>query len=264
MDRAFWCLHDYPVQMALLAVPALVGFSGAAACVIVLYHTWVLTGLLVYLVYFVLVPALALLLFALLPLPCGAFVWRLAQGENPSVGQCFADVLKRVPRLMLVSIRLAFQYLFSFALFGLPLIALWPRASMMPIVALFDEDRRIGRRVRRLLKAGWDIHSLAIAHVGVFVGLMATVFLPRLLLATEALATPTTEWLHRYLWAFELACAVFLLVALAVNWCLSLTLIYHQIRYVREGVWLRERISALRGSLSGNAAVRQPGSGPAA
>ncbi len=255
MDRAFWCLHEYPAQIAVLAVPALLGFSVAAACAIALYRTWSLTGLLMYLVYAVAMPAVVLLLVAFLPLPCGAFVWRLAQRESPNVGDCFADVLKRVPRLLPVGLRLAVVYLFSFALAALPLLALWPRASLMPIVALFDDDRRIARRVRQLLKADWTVHTLAIAHIGVFVGLMATVFLPRILFNMEALATPTTDRLGRYLWAFELACAVLLAVALAVNWCLSLTLIYHEIRYVREGRWLRERIRTVHEAVAGHSAL---------
>ncbi len=249
MDRAFWCLHDHPAPLAALSAPTLLGLALIAAVVSAAVRNWDLSGFYVYLVYSVLCPTVVLWAITFLPLPCAVFVWFRARGDTPPVARCYWYVLSRLGRLFLVAVTTGLAYLFSFVLGGLPLLVLWPRMCLVPMVALFETERRVFRRSRRLLKEETAIHVLATVEVCVFVGLLATVFVPRLILATELFAGPVTQLALHYLWVFELMSGVVLATALAVSWCLSLTLLYHDIRTVREGEVLRERIRELRESL---------------
>ena len=49
-----------------------------------------------------------------------------------------------------------------------------------------------------------------------------------------------------HLWIFETMSVAILLTAIAVSWWMSLTLIYHDIRLIREGEDLNARITLLR------------------
>ncbi|HID75019.1 MAG TPA: hypothetical protein EYP56_03380 [Planctomycetaceae bacterium] len=249
MDRAFWCLHDHPAALAVLSLPTLAGVAIIAAAIHAMVRIWDLPALYAYLIYWVACPAVVMWSFTLLPLPCAAFAWLRAQGKIPTASECFGYVLARSGRLFPVAVRLGVSYVIWFVLAGLPLLWLWPRTCLVPMVALFENQRKVFRRGRGLLKEEAALHVLALIHLCVFVGLMATVLVPRIVLATQLLATPGTQWLGQYVWVFELLCGAALVAVLAVSWCLSLTLLYHDIRYLREGESLRERIRELRESL---------------
>jgi len=253
MDRAFWCLQDHPGILARLALPSLLGTGLLAAAISVTARTWDLEHLNVYLIYWVGFPTVILWAFTFLPLPCAVFVWFRARGESLSAAQCFAYFFRKSGRLIPVAFWVGMLYVFSFLLGGLPLLWLWPRCSLAPMVALFEKGRKVFGRARRLLKEEAAIHALAVIEVCVFVGLLATVFVPRAVLAAELFTTPTVQWIARSLWVFELMAGTVLVAGMAVSWCLSLTLLYHDIRYLREGELLRERIQELRESLRGMA-----------
>ena len=48
--------------------------------------------------------------------------------------------------------RLGLLWLGSLLLLGLPLLWFWPRTCLTPLVALFEDERRIFRRSRRMLR----------------------------------------------------------------------------------------------------------------
>ena len=52
------------------------------------------------------------------------------------------------------------------------------------------------------------------------------------------------------LWIFETMSVAVLLTAIAMSWWISLTLVYHDIRSVREGEDLKRRIARLRAKLA--------------
>ncbi len=52
------------------------------------------------------------------------------------------------------------------------------------------------------------------------------------------------------LWIFETMSVTVLLTAIAMGWWISLTLVYHDIRSVREGEDLKRRIALLRAKLA--------------
>ena len=75
--------------------------------------------------------------------------------------------------------------------------------------------------------------------------------MPRLLLATPILGAnlvdaPWRRQIVDHLWIFETMSVAVLLTAVAMTWWISLTLVYHDIRRVREGEDLRNRIAAYR------------------
>jgi hypothetical protein len=77
------------------------------------------------------------------------------------------------------------------------------------------------------------------------------VVLPRLLVSTPALGSNVLDSRWRrliadYLWIFETVSIASLLTAVAVTWWVSLTLVYHDIRRIREGEELKRRIAAYR------------------
>jgi hypothetical protein len=85
--------------------------------------------------------------------------------------------------------------------------------------------------------------------MGVVLG--GLVALPRLLLGTSALGAHLVDDQWRALivdrlWIFETISTAILLTAIAVTWWITLTLVYHDVRRVREGEDLRQRIAAYR------------------
>lgn len=256
MDLAFWYLHAHFSQLAILAIPTLIAVFALAFAVVAIVRTWNLPGLLAYILFAILVPTLAMWVAVFAPLPSAVFAWRRASGTLPETRDCFAFCWQRSGRLARVGVRLFFSYLWWFVLFGIPLLFFWSRTCAAPAVALFEDDRRIFQRSRRLLKEDFAIHLLAVLYFAVFLALGLFLFLPRLVLMVPSriLATSTSRWLTDHLWIPEVLGSGILLSIIAVGWCISMTLLYREIRFVREGEILRERIDEARQELLGDAA----------
>jgi hypothetical protein len=188
-----------------------------------------------------------------LPLPTAVFAWRRAAGSLPETGECFRFCLSRWRRLLPIAVQLFFAYLLWFTFFAVPLLYFGPRTGAAPAIAIFEDDRRIFYRSRRLLKEDIAIRLLAVLYFGMFLTLGLLVFLPRILLSSQGrmVESVSSRWLVNNLWIVEmLGCAV-LLTAVAVGWCISMTLLYREVRIVREGEPLRDKIQQLRQELLG-------------
>jgi hypothetical protein len=252
MDLAFWFLHAHFVPLALLAVPTLVAIIGITGGLVLVERAWELSAPLSFALYAIVVPTLVTWVAVFAPLPSAVFAWRCAAGSLPEARECFAFCWKRSGRLARVATRLFFSYLVWFVLLGFPFLFLWARTCAAPAVALFEEDPHIFRRSKRLLKEEMAIHLLAALYLGIFLAVGILVFLPRgFLMAARMMETSTSRWLLAHLWIVELfACGV-LASIIAVGWCISMTLLYREIRLVREGEPLREQIAGLQRELLG-------------
>ena len=140
-------------------------------------------------------------------------------------------------------------------LFGLPLLWVWPRTCLTPLVALFEDERRIFRRSRRMLREDIGVSLMGFLYLGMGIVLGGLIVLPRLLLGTPALGAHLLDERWRpmivdNLWIFETMSVTILLTAIAMSWWISLTLVYHDIRSVREGEDLKRRIALLRAKLA--------------
>jgi hypothetical protein len=136
-------------------------------------------------------------------------------------------------------------------LFWLPLLVIWPRTCMTPLVALFEDGPRIFRRSRRILQEDAAIYVLGGLYVSMAVVLGGLVLTPRVVLTSQMLGSHILDASWRqmaaeYLWIFEALSAAVVVTALAMTWWISLTLLYHEIRWVREGEELRRKIVRLR------------------
>jgi hypothetical protein len=253
MDLAFWYLHAHFAQLALLSAPTLIGVCGIAVTVVAITQTWNLPDVWLVVLYVVVVPTIVLWLAIFLPLPSAVFAWRRANGSLPTTGECFRYCLGRWPQLLPLSVWLFFMSLVSFLVGGIPLLYFWPRVCATPAIALFEKERHRFKRSRRLIKEDIAINVLASLYLGIFLALGFLIFLPRLLLATQGrlVASSASRWLLDHLWIGEmLGCAV-LITGIAVGWCISMTLLYREVRIVREGEFLRERIEQVRHDLLG-------------
>jgi hypothetical protein len=252
MDLAFWCLHEHPLQLAVLGLPTLLSSGLLAVLITTVARTWSLPGGINFFLYGVLYPWLALLIVTFAPLPGAVFVWHRAAGDEVTVGQCFRRMAGRLPRLLASGVPLAMLFWGSMLLLGLPLLFFWPRTCLVPYVALFEKDLAVFRRSRRLLRQEFAIIVLAFLNVCLLAVLAGFLFLPRILLETNAFGMKLFEvqWtrlLREYLWIGELLGCGILLCAMALCWCISLTLLYREIRRVREGEELRDKIDQIRG-----------------
>src|SRR5262249_2715719 len=147
-------------------------------------------------------------------------------------------------------LRLGALWLGSLVLLGLPLLWLWPRTCLTPLVALFEDDRRIFRRSRRILREDIGVTLIGSLYPGMGIVLAGLVFFPRLVLGTEILGAHLLDarWrslIVENLWIFETTSIAILLTAIAMTWWISLTLVYHDVRWVREGEDLKRRIAQL-------------------
>jgi hypothetical protein len=246
VDLAFWCMHEHLRPLSVLALPSFLMISALAASVALVVRTWDLPPIYNFLLYGLCYPTVSLWVFTFAPLPCAIFAWHRSQGRLLSPGECLAFLLARSGRLMGVATKLGFYYLLWFLLAGLPLLWFWPRTCLAPMVALFEDDRHIFRRARRLLKEDVAVYVLAIVHFCLLVALAVLIFLPRILVAAELFETPLSAALAKYLWAAEVLGLAVLLSAISVSWSLSLTLLYDHVRQLREGEALRKRIAELR------------------
>jgi hypothetical protein len=154
-----------------------------------------------------------------------------------------------------VFFRLGVLWLVSLLFFGIPLLVFWPRTCLTPLIALFENERRIFRRSRRIFRDDSGVTLMGALYLAMGVVLGGLVALPRLLLGTPMLDAHLLDARWRpaivdQLWIFETTFVAILLTAIAVNWWISLTLVYHDIRWVREGEGLKRRVALLRAKLA--------------
>jgi hypothetical protein len=251
MDLAFWYLHAHFPQLAVLAAPTLLAICAIGIVVVEIAQSFELPGILIYVLSAIVLPTIVLWVGIFLPLPTAVFAWRRADGSLPETSECFRFCLKRSGRLAPVAVRLYFLYLVSFIFFGLPLLYFGPRTCATPAIALFEDDRRIFRRSRRLLKEDVAIPLLASLYCAMLLALGLLLFLPRMVLSSQGrfVESAVSRWLINNLWIFELFGSAVLVTAIAVGWCISMTLLYREVRIVREGEPLREKIGQLRREL---------------
>ncbi len=104
---------------------------------------------------------------------------------------------------------------------------------------------------RRLLKEDIAIRLLAFLYFTILLALGFLLFLPRIVLATQGrlVESSASRWLFDNLWIVEVLGSAALVSAIAVGWCISITLLYREVRVVREGEFLRDKISQLRREL---------------
>ena len=203
--------------------------------------------------YAIVVPTLVVWVGVFFPLPAAVFAWRRASGSLPETGECFRYCLSRWRRLLKVAVRLFFIYLLSFILFGVLLLFFGPRTCAAPAVALFEEDRRIFGRAHRLLKEEIAIRLLALLYFAIFLALGFLLFLPGLPSPRKVAWSKAARraWMLDNLWIAEVLGSAALLSAIAVGWCISITLLYREVRIVREGELLRDKLGQLRQELLG-------------
>jgi hypothetical protein len=255
-DCSFWCIHDHLDVLGFLGLPTLAALIVTALALVGIWRTWEFPVVVNVLIGGVVCPFLALFIFTACPLPCAVFAWKAACGEEkPTAGECFAWCLRRSGRLLGVLFRLGLTWLGSLLLFGFPLVWIWPRTCLTPLVALFEDERRIFRRSRRILGEDSGVAFIGFLYLAMGIVLGGLVFLPRIVLATPALGAHLLDERWRpmvldNLWIFETMSVAVLLTAIAMSWWISLTLVYHDIRWVREGEALKRRISLLRARLA--------------
>ncbi len=254
-DCAFWCIHDHVGVIAYLALPTLAALVMSALLLVWIWRTWEVSAAVGFLILAGPVPFLLLFIFTALPLPCAVFAWKTAGGEPATARECYAWCWRRMARLLSVLVRLCLLWLVSLLLFGIPLLVVWPRTCLTPLVALFEDERRIFRRSRRILRDDSAVTLIGALYLGMGIVLGGLVVLPRLLLGTPMLGAHLLDERWRpaivgQLWVFETTSVAILLTAIAVNWWISLTLVYHDIRWIREGEDLKRRIALLRAKLA--------------
>ena len=250
-DCGFWCIHDHVVVIAYLALPTLAALVTSALLLVWMWRTWDLPTLIDVVIAGGLVPLLLLFIFSALPLPCAVFAWKTAQGEPATVGECYAWCWRRMGRLLSVFFRLGLLWLVSLLFLGIPLLIFWPRTCLTPLIALFENERRIFRRSRRIFRDDSGVTLMGAIYLGMGIVLGGLVVLPRLVLGTPMLGAHLLDARWRpaivdQLWIFETTSVAILLTAIAVNWWISLTLVYHDIRWVREGEGFKRRVALLR------------------
>lgn len=245
MDRAFWRLHDHLAAFAVLGLPTLLSILAVAGATIGILRTWELEFWTGWLLFGLAVPVITLAIVTLGPLPCGVFAWFQANGEPRSPGECFAWCASRLGRLTVVALRLLFSYLLWFLLLGLPMLVFWARTCLAPYVALFETQPRIFQRSRRLVREDHAIHALAGLHLLLTVVLGALIPLPRLLLGSKLFQTEWSRTIIDGIWVVEVVCAVLLTCGVAVSWCVSLALFYHDLRSHREAEGLQRKVRRL-------------------
>src|SRR5207248_1683132 len=147
-------------------LPMLATVGVTAAAVAGIWRTWQFPEWGNYLLAAILMPWVGLVIFTVAPLPCAVFAWQRANGQDVTVRECFAWCRRRSGRLLRVMFRLAVIWFLSLILAGIPLIVLWPRTCLTPLVALFEDERRIFRRSRRILREDIAIYVLG----GLFLG----------------------------------------------------------------------------------------------
>lgn len=254
-DRAFWCIHDNLDVLGWTALPTLAALLASGLLMVTIWRTWEVPAGMNVLLGCLAIPFAALMIFTALPLPCAVFAWKAADGEGASARDCFAFCWRRAGRLSVVLLKLLLLYLGSLLLMGIPLLVVWPRTCLVPLIALFEDDRRPFRRARKILREDASVSLMALLYLGMAAVLGGFVALPRLVVGTPILGShlADSQWrrlILDHLWVFETVSIAALLTAVAVTWWISLTLVYHDIRRVREGEDLKSRIAAYRARAS--------------
>lgn len=254
VDRAFWCIHENLDVLAPLGLPTVGAVILVAVGLVAVFRTWDLPGWADYLIFAVAVPFVGLIIFTVLSLPCAVYAWRRARGEEATAGDCFAFCLRKGGSIAWLVFRLSLMWLPSILLFGLPLLSVWPRTCLTPIVLLFEDQPRVFRRSRRILKEDVAIYIMGGVFLSIAVVLGVLIFVPRVVFGTATLGAHLLDaqwrrWIIQYVWIFESLSAALVVAALAMSWWMSLTLLYHEIRTVREGEDLRHKVDAVREKL---------------
>jgi hypothetical protein len=254
-DCAFWCIHDHVDVLAYLGLPTLAALLTSSLLLVGIWRTWDFPVVIDVVILGMFFPFLGLFIFTLLPLPCSVFAWQAASGETATAAECFAWCWRRAHRLLSVFFKLGLLWLFSLLFFGLPLVWIWPRTCLTPLVALFEDERRIFRRSQRILREDFAVPLMGFLFLAMGIVLGGLVVLPRLLLGTNVLGAELLDarWkpaVVDHLWIFETMSVAILLTAIAMSWWISLTLLYHDIRWIREGEDLKRRIALLRAKLA--------------
>jgi hypothetical protein len=255
-DCAFWCIHDHLDVLAYLGLPTLAVLIASALAVVGMWRTWDFPPLVDFIAGGLVLPFLSLCIFTALPLPCAVFAWKAALGEKATVGDCFAFCRRRAGRLLSVLSLMSLLWIASLALLGLPLIWVLPRTSLAPLVALFEDTRRVFRRSERILREDFSVTLMFFLYLAMGIVLGGLVILPRLLLGTPLLGAHLLDERWRpavvdRLWIFETMSVAILLTAIAMSWWIALTFVYHDVRWYREGESLKRRIALLRARLAG-------------
>jgi hypothetical protein len=253
-DCAFWCIHDHLDVLAFLGLPTLAALLVSALALVGIWRTWDFPAVVDFLIAALVLPFMGLLIFTALPLPCTVFAWKAADGQTATVSECFAWCRRRTGRLLGVLFRLSVLWLFSLLFLGIPLLWIWPRTCLAPLVALFEDERRIFRRSRRIMREDFGVPLLGFLHLAMGIVLGGLVAMPRALFELPMLGENLLDARVRtvvvdYLWVFESMSVAFLLAAIAMSWWMSMTLVYHDIRRAREGEDLKRRIALLRAKL---------------
>ncbi len=254
-DCAFWCIHDHLDVLAFLGLPTLGVLVAGALAVVGVWRTWEFSvGINVLAAVFVL-PFLALCIFTVLPLPCAVFAWKIAGGERPTAAECFAFCRQRTGRLSWILFRMALLWLGSLLLVWLPIFWVLPKTCLAPLVGLFEDTPKVFRRSGRLLREDYGVSLMGFLYVAMGVVLGGLVVLPRVLLGTPMLGAHILDERWRpavvdRLWIFETTSVAILLTAIAMSWWVSATFLYHDIRWNREGEYLKSRVATLRGKLA--------------
>jgi hypothetical protein len=249
MDLSFWCMHEHLPQLALLALPTVAGVALLSATILLVVRNWELPFLLNYVLYSVVYPTAALMVVTLGPVPCAVFAYHRAAGRVSAPRECLTECWARRRRLAALGVRLVLCYLFWFLLFGIPMFFFWPRTCLSPLVMLFESERKVLVRCHRLLKEEKTIYLLAALYTLLSITLGLLIAVPRVVLLSDIVQTPWTQAVREYLWSFEFLSGTVLLAGMAVSWTLSLTFLYCDIRRIREGEELRERLKELRQKL---------------
>jgi hypothetical protein len=245
MDRSFWSLHDDPTTYAILGLPTFVVFSTLGLSLVYTVRTFEPDPGLQFLIWGIIVPWFAFVVTTFCPLPCSIYVWSQAHEENKPAGECFSELLGRLGRLIPVAAWLLVSFTWWALLFWLPSLILWPRTCMAPVVALFEDQRHVFRRTRGLMHEDHAIYVLAGLYLLLTLVLGTMIFVPRTIFFVDIIKTPWLATLEDSIWAFELIAGTILLTGVAMSWCVSLTLFYHDLRYHREGESLRNKIDSL-------------------
>jgi hypothetical protein len=145
----------------VLGLPTFFALASIGLVGVFLLRSFDLSPGIAYLTWGIGFPIAIVNVLALLPLPCSVFAFASAQGLRRSPGECFPEMFGRFGRLFPVLAWLSFTCSWSMVLWGLPLLALWPRMCMAPMVALFETQRGVFKRSRRLMHEDQAIFVLA-------------------------------------------------------------------------------------------------------
>jgi len=245
MDRTFWCLHDHVPTFGVLILPTLIGAILLTTFTVIVLRTWDFDPLIAYGLWAIIVPVGVLTILTFLPLPCAVFAWFQAIREPKTAGECFGWCAYRAGRLLKVFAWLLFSYTWWFLLFGIPMLFLWARTCHAPMVALFEDQPRIFHRSRQLMREDGAIHVLAGLFFLITLVVGSLIPLPRLLLLSKLFQGEWTIIVEESLWAFELISGILLFCGIAMSWCVSLALFYHDLRQYREGETIKKKVDLL-------------------